>query len=58
MRNLIFNVAIGATMASLFVAMFWAQVGSIATAFARAQMGTYAVTSGPYIPIKSLQPVY
>ena len=58
MRNRLFNVAIAATMASLFVAMFWAQVGSIATAFARAQTGTYAVTSGPYLPIKSLQPVY
>ena len=58
MRNLIFNVAIGATMASLFVAMFWAQVDGLATAFARAQMGTYAATPGPYLPIKSLQPVY
>ena len=57
MRNL-FYAALAATMASLFVAMFWAQVGSIATAFARVQMGTYAVTSGPYMPIKSLQPVY
>ena len=57
MRNL-FYTALAATMASLFVAMVWAQVDGIATAFARAQMGTYAATPGPYLPIKSLQPVY
>jgi hypothetical protein len=56
MRNLLFNVAIPAAMASLFIAMFWAQVGGIATAFARAKMGTYAVASSPYI--QRLQPVY
>jgi hypothetical protein len=58
MRNLIFNVAIPAAMASLFVVMFWAQVAGIATVFARDKAGTYAVTSSRYLPIKSLQPVY
>jgi hypothetical protein len=57
MKNLL-HVAVAVTMASLFVVMFWAQVGGVATAFARGKMGTYAVTSSPYLPIKSLQPVY
>jgi hypothetical protein len=57
MRNLI-NVAIAATMASLFAVMFWAQVGVIATAVARTKPETYAVTSSPYLPIQMLEPVY
>ena len=57
MRNLI-NVAIAATMASLFVVMFWAQVGVIATAVAQAKPETYAATSNPYLPIQMLEPVY
>jgi hypothetical protein len=56
MRNLLFNVAIAATMVSLFVVVFWAQVGGIATAFARSKAGTYAFTSSPYV--QRLQPVY
>jgi hypothetical protein len=55
-RNLLFNVAIAATMVSLFVVVFWAQVGGIATAFARSKAGTYAFTSSPFI--QRLQPVY
>jgi hypothetical protein len=57
MRNLI-NVAIAATMASLFAVMFWAQVGVIATAVARAKPETYAVTSNPYLPTQMFEPVY
>ena len=55
-RNLLFNVAIAATMVSLFAVMFWAQVGGVATALARSKAGTYAFTSSPYI--QRLQPVY
>ncbi len=57
MRNLI-NVAIAATMASLFAVMFWAQVGVIATAVARAKPETYAVSSSPYLSVQKLEPVY
>jgi hypothetical protein len=57
MRRLI-TVAIAATMASLFVVMFWAQVGVIATAVAQAKPETYAATSNPYLPIQMLEPVY
>ena len=57
MHNLV-NVTISATMASLFVVMFWAQVGVIATAVARAKPETYAATSNPYLPIQMLEPVY
>jgi hypothetical protein len=56
--NLIINLAIAATMASLFAVMFWAQVGAIATTVARAKPETYAVTSKPYPPIQMLEPVY
>jgi hypothetical protein len=57
MRNLI-NVAIAATMASLFYVMFWTQVGAIAAAVARAKPESYAITSSPYLPIQMLEPVY
>jgi hypothetical protein len=57
-RNLLFNVAIAAAMVSLFAVMFWAQVGGVATALARAKTGAYAVTASRYLPIKSLQSVY
>jgi hypothetical protein len=56
MRNLLFNVAIPAAMASLFIVLFWAQVAGIAIVFARDKAGTYAFTSSPYI--QRLQPVY
>ena len=55
-RNLLFDVAIAATMVSLFAVMFWAQVGGVATALARGKAGTYAFTSCPYI--QRLQPVF
>jgi hypothetical protein len=55
MKNLLY-VALAATMASLFVVMFWAQVGGVATAFARSKTGTHTVTYS--LPIQSLQPVY
>jgi hypothetical protein len=58
MRNLITNLALAATMATLFVVMFWAQVGAIATAAAGAKTETYAVTPNPYLQIRILQPVY
>jgi hypothetical protein len=54
MRNL-FQVAIAATMASLFAVMFWAQVWTIATAAAGAKT-TYAVSSNPNI--QTLEPAY
>jgi hypothetical protein len=57
MRNAVFNFAIAVAMTSVFVTMFWLQVGSVATAAARTKMGTYAViTSG--MSIQRLQPVY
>ena len=55
-RNLLFDVAIAATMVCLFAVMFWAQVGGVASALARSKAGTYAFTSSPYI--QRLQPVY
>jgi hypothetical protein len=55
-RNLLLNVAIAATMVSLFAVIFWAQVGGVATAIARSKAGTYAFTSSPYI--QRLQVVY
>jgi hypothetical protein len=58
MRNLITNLAIATMMASLFVVMFWAQVGAIATAAAGAKTETYAVTPNPYLQIQILEPVY
>jgi hypothetical protein len=57
MKNFLYG-AVAATMASLFAVMFWAQVGGVATAFARSKTGSYVATSSPYMPIQSLQPVY
>ena len=57
MKNFLYG-AVAATMASLFAVMFWAQVGGVATAFARSNTGSYVATSSPYMPIQSLQPVY
>jgi len=57
MRNAVFNFAVAVTMTSVFVTMFWLQVGSVATAAARTKTETYAViTSG--MSIQRLQPVY
>jgi len=57
MKNLL-NGAVAGTMASLFVVMFWAQLGGIATAFARAKAESHAVASDHYTLIQRLQPVY
>ena len=57
MRNAVFNFAVAVTMTSVFVTMFWLQVGSVATAAAPTKTGTYAViTSGT--SIQRLQQVY
>ena len=57
MRNAVFNFAIAVAMTSVFVTMFWLQVGSVATAAAPTKTGTYAViTSGT--SIQRLQQVY
>jgi hypothetical protein len=58
MRKLITNLVLAATMAMLFVVMFWAQVGAIATAAAGAKTETYAVTPNPHLEIRILEPVY
>jgi hypothetical protein len=52
------SIAVAVTMTSLFTVMFWAQVGVIATAVARAKPETFAVTSNPYLPIQIFEPVY
>ena len=57
MKNLL-NGAVAGTMASLFIVMFWAQLGGIATAFARAKAESHAVASDHYTLIQRLQPVY
>jgi hypothetical protein len=57
MRNLI-NVAIAATMTSLFAVMFWGQIGTITTAVARGKTEAYAVPSHSYLPIQELEAVY
>jgi hypothetical protein len=53
MRHLIRNVAIAATITSLFVF-----VGALATAVARAETETYAVSSTPFLPIQTLEAAY
>ena len=60
MRNLFFNVAVAATMASLFVVIFWvAQAGAAETvAAARVKTETYAVSSNSYLPIQLLESAY
>jgi len=55
MRKLI-QIAIAATMASLFAVMFWAQVATIATAVAGTKTETYSVSSHPNI--QTLEPAY
>ena len=55
MRNTVFNFAIAVAMTSVFVTMFWVQVGGAATAAARTKTGAYAVMSGQHM---RLQPVY
>jgi len=50
------TIAIAATMTILFGVMFWAQVGVIATAAARAKTTqTYSIT---FNPIQTFEPVY
>jgi hypothetical protein len=60
MRNPFFDIAVAATLASLFVVMFWAvQVGGVATAAAaQAKTETYAVSSNSYLPIQLLEAAY
>ena len=54
-----FNVVVAATMASLFVVIFWvAQVGAAATAAAAVKTETYAVSSNAYLPIQLLEFAY
>jgi hypothetical protein len=46
-------------MTSLFVLMFWAQVGVIATnAVALPKVISYGFAPGPYLPSVPLDPVY
>jgi hypothetical protein len=57
MRN-VMQLAIAATITSLFAVMFWGQIGALATAAARGKAETYATTANPYLPIHNLEPVY
>ena len=46
-------------MTSLFVMMFWAQVGAITTnAVALPNIISYGFAPGPYLPFVPLDPVY
>jgi hypothetical protein len=46
-------------MTSLFVMMFWAQVGAITTnAVALPKIISYGFAPGPYLPFVPLDPVY
>jgi hypothetical protein len=56
MRNAVFNFAIAVAMASVFVGMFWVQVGGAATTV-RTKTGAYAVITSD-MSIQRLQPVY
>jgi len=57
MRKLL-AFAIAATMTSLFALIFW-QFGMNATdAAGPRSKPDYAITSGPYLPIQGLDPVY
>ena len=57
MRNAVFNFAIAVMMTSVFVTMFWVQVGGAATAAARTKTGGYVVITSD-MSIERLQPVY
>ena len=58
MRNAVFHFAIAVAMTSVFVTMFWVQVGGAVTAAARTKTGVYAVMSGQHMSIQRLEPVY
>jgi hypothetical protein len=46
-------------MTSLFVLMFWAQIGGIATnALVGPKVIPYGFAPGPYLPSQPLDPVY
>ena len=57
MRNS--QIFLAVMMTSLFVVMFWAQAGVIATnAVALPKVISYGFAPGPYLPLVPLDPVY
>jgi hypothetical protein len=57
MRDSQFFLAV--IMISLFVLMFWAQVGVITTnALEGAKVISYGFAPGPYVPSQPLDPIY
>jgi hypothetical protein len=57
MRDSQFFLAV--MMTTLFVLMFWAQIGVITTnAFARPKVISYGFAPDPYLPSQPLDPIY